>query len=259
MTNIVQGFVTSSLSSFPSIKDDLKAQWGFNDIKDASNNLSASLEAMEREKEAVIKAMKNVESETLFANNLLASAAEEKKVAVQLLRLTRDRLATAEDRIQSMSRGNAKEVAALKSELISLKEDEEEKKIDLLKSAEVVRADVAEDTPVDATKAAEHSIFGSLVADLGYKRVYRTSVSQLKNLPVWEKQRVFSQDRAKKIFKDKMTSARSRGIPGVITIYEMGDQRGILDGQHRVGGLSLLSEGTAPHKEQELSFYISTL
>lgn len=108
-----------------------------------------------------------------------------------------------------------------------------------------------------------HPIFGELVKDIGYKRIYAISCEKLINIPCWEKQRIFRPERAKIIAKD-ITTKLKQGfpltLPGVITIYEKGTELeeseeaddtspdiflndiGLLDGQHRVGALNLLSE-----------------
>lgn len=89
----------------------------------------------------------------------------------------------------------------------------------------------------------DHPILGKLIVDLGYKRIYRASTSSLANIPVWEKQRVYRHDRAKLMVSDKMKSL-DLGLPGVITIHEDAEtgKLAILDGQHRIGMLSLLTK-----------------
>lgn len=88
-----------------------------------------------------------------------------------------------------------------------------------------------------------HPIYGKLLCDFGFKKLYATSPKALCDksvMPVWEKQRIFREDRSKAIAAAKRKDNRF-GLPGVITIFESkNDKRGILDGQHRVGGLELL-------------------
>ena len=112
--------------------------------------------------------------------------------------------------------------------------------------------------------AAEDPILGELLADLGEKRMYLTDVPKLMRLPVWEKQRVYRPERAKKIALDKLrkkTSTNPITFPGAIALYEkawepplaedlascdadtLAEARkrfGIVDGQHRVGALRVL-------------------
>ncbi|CAM9234116.1 unnamed protein product [Choristocarpus tenellus] len=119
-----------------------------------------------------------------------------------------------------------------------------------------------------------HPILGQLVADLKYKRVYRTSIEALVKAPVWEKQRILRPERAQAIANAKLKQGSGpdkNGIPGVITLYsrppsiptakagaaptsasstasgtddEADDigELGIVDGQHRVGALMLMAE-----------------
>lgn len=49
-----------------------------------------------------------------------------------------------------------------------------------------------------------HPILGELVADLEYKRVYRTSIASLIKVPVWEKQRILRPERALAIAEAKL-------------------------------------------------------
>lgn len=87
-----------------------------------------------------------------------------------------------------------------------------------------------------------HPILGPLIAQLPYKRVHLTSASKLASLPVYEKQRAYRHERAKEMAKDKEKTLWM-GIPGVISLMEEDCGRlSILDGQHRVGMMALLSE-----------------
>lgn len=99
-----------------------------------------------------------------------------------------------------------------------------------------------------------HPHFGELVADLGYKKVYLTSVRALAHTPVWEKQRILRPERAARIAQAKIQKSNTRkpldsasamiGLSGVITMYvdEKTGKCGIVDGQHRAGALILLSQ-----------------
>lgn len=86
-----------------------------------------------------------------------------------------------------------------------------------------------------------HPVYGELVQDLGYKRVFCVSPDRLidtEAFPIWEKQRVFREARASNIAK--AMSSSSFGFPGVITVFETAESRAIIDGQHRVGALRML-------------------
>mmetsp|Transcript_23494 Transcript_23494/g.34860 ORF Transcript_23494/g.34860 Transcript_23494/m.34860 type:complete len:510 (-) Transcript_23494:591-2120(-) len=87
-----------------------------------------------------------------------------------------------------------------------------------------------------------HPILGPQIAHLPYKRIHLTAASKLASLPVYEKQRAYRHDRAKEMAKDKKKTLWM-GIPGVISLMEEECGRlSILDGQHRVGMMALLSE-----------------
>eukprot|EP00547_Thalassionema_nitzschioides_P007658 CAMPEP_0194219812 /NCGR_PEP_ID=MMETSP0156-20130528/26927_1 /TAXON_ID=33649 /ORGANISM="Thalassionema nitzschioides, Strain L26-B" /LENGTH=370 /DNA_ID=CAMNT_0038949615 /DNA_START=87 /DNA_END=1199 /DNA_ORIENTATION=+ len=87
-----------------------------------------------------------------------------------------------------------------------------------------------------------HTLLGPVVANLGYKKIYQVSAQILMTIPVWQKQRLYRHDRAKVILKDKLKTTHL-GLPGIIVLHEDADGKlSILDGQHRVGALSLLLE-----------------
>lgn len=89
-----------------------------------------------------------------------------------------------------------------------------------------------------------HPVFGELVADLGYKKIYLTSVRSLSHALVWEKQRILRPDRAAKIAASKVSQGHSNSLSGVITMFidAKTNKHGIIDGQHRVGALMLLCQ-----------------
>ena len=106
------------------------------------------------------------------------------------------------------------------------------------------------------TATAEHPILGSLIVDMGYKRVYKSELTKLLQVPIWKKQRILRPERAKKIAAYKL-KGRSEGdllgLPGVITLYHDAStgQLGILDGQHRLGALVILSDNQAWPKDEQ--------
>eukprot|EP00037_Helgoeca_nana_P037613 m.16801 g.16801 ORF g.16801 m.16801 type:complete len:369 (-) comp9106_c0_seq1:49-1155(-) len=101
---------------------------------------------------------------------------------------------------------------------------------------------------VQSVEAVAHPTFGELVRDFGYKQVYAVPLEKLidsNTFPVWEKQRAYSEARAKKIAK-AMTKSNSP-FPGVIAVFELDGHHAIIDGQHRVGALrELLAAGVWP-------------
>lgn len=89
---------------------------------------------------------------------------------------------------------------------------------------------------------SHHPVLGPVLIDLGYKRMHVVSAKTLSAIPIWEKQRAYRHERAKTMATDKMKSL-DIGLPGVIALHEA--QNGtltILDGQHRVGMMTILNE-----------------
>jgi hypothetical protein len=132
--------------------------------------------------------------------------------------------------------------------------------LELEKQRQHAEAQGGEESAVVTTSSAvealgDHPILGPTICDLGHKRVYITSIERLSSLPVWEKQRFFRHERAKKMARDKAKTLHI-GLPGVIGIYEVRNYQSmlvddlishpvslqrndgslaIIDGQHRVG------------------------
>ena len=96
----------------------------------------------------------------------------------------------------------------------------------------------------DDKEEEHHPILGPTLYDLGYKRIHIVSAKTLSAIPIWEKQRSYRHERAKVMANDKMKSL-DIGLPGVISIHENSEgELGILDGQHRVGMMTILSNKT---------------
>ena len=71
-----------------------------------------------------------------------------------------------------------------------------------------------------------HPILGKSLGRYGNRSLYMMNVQMLKNIPVWEKQRVYRKERAKKIADSYLSKNREADepitIPGTIAIYEKG-------------------------------------
>jgi hypothetical protein len=90
-----------------------------------------------------------------------------------------------------------------------------------------------------------HPVFGELVKDLVYKKIYCTSIQKLATIPIWEKQRIYRAERAQLLANDikaKLKDGKALTLPGSLCVYEMGEEIGLLDGQHRLGALKMLME-----------------
>ena len=88
-----------------------------------------------------------------------------------------------------------------------------------------------------------HPIFGKLVTDLGFKKVYLTNVKSLIHAPVWEKQRILRPERCSRIAAAKIQKGNF-ALPGVISMYcdKASGKYGIVDGQHRAGALLIMAQ-----------------
>lgn len=105
----------------------------------------------------------------------------------------------------------------------------------------------------------EHPIFGALLYDHGYKKVYRASPTTVwAATPLWEKQRAFRRERAAVIAKAKR-GLGVRGWPGTISVAELADGADaqsdgaigtcvVVDGQHRLGAAHILAADGALHE-----------
>ena len=108
-------------------------------------------------------------------------------------------------------------------------------------------------TSAERDETMHHPVLGPTIVDLGYKRIHLASVQTLSAIPIWEKQRVYRHDRAKTMASDKLKSLEL-GLPGVIALHESVDGfLSILDGQHRVGMMTILQE-KAPDGQAKLNF-----
>ena len=116
-----------------------------------------------------------------------------------------------------------------------------EKDLDAEKIAEREKtSESISSSSIDCMVPDEHPILGPTIVDLGYKRIHVTSAHNLSAIPIWEKQRVYRHERAKSMANDKLKSL-DLGLPGVISLHESPDGKlSILDGQHRVGMLTIL-------------------
>mmetsp|Transcript_9399 Transcript_9399/g.13000 ORF Transcript_9399/g.13000 Transcript_9399/m.13000 type:complete len:335 (-) Transcript_9399:181-1185(-) len=111
----------------------------------------------------------------------------------------------------------------------------------------------------EAAKKAEAStydpILGKMIADLGDKKLYLASVETLQEIPMWEKQRAFRDERAKAIASDKKNSVVKNTFPGILTAYRFKQTQkiGLLDGQHRLGAFKHMTKnGLCDPKEKNV-------
>jgi hypothetical protein len=87
-----------------------------------------------------------------------------------------------------------------------------------------------------------HPVLGPVIADLGYKRIHFVSSGRLGTIPVWNRNRIYRNNRAKSMATEKIKSMEL-GFPGAICLHEAPTGKlSIVDGQHRVGMMSALKE-----------------
>ncbi|CAM9671738.1 unnamed protein product, partial [Hapterophycus canaliculatus] len=97
-----------------------------------------------------------------------------------------------------------------------------------------------------------HPVLGHFVADLGYKRVYVTSIESLVKASVWEKARTLHPVHSAEIYKAKKLEAQrlevrrikdgKKPTENLLTKKNQQYVLGIVDGQHRLGALLMLAE-----------------
>jgi len=87
-----------------------------------------------------------------------------------------------------------------------------------------------------------HPVLGPVIADLGYKRIHFVSSGRLGTIPVWNRNRIYRNNRARSMATEKIKSMEL-GFPGAICLHEAPTgQLSIVDGQHRVGMMAALKE-----------------
>lgn len=107
---------------------------------------------------------------------------------------------------------------------------------------EQAREVIKEQEHPEVSAFPSHPVLGKVISDFGYKRLHVVPAAVLANVPVWEKQRIYRHDRAKIMATDKMKTLHL-GLPGIIGLFEdRNGQLSVLDGQHRIGMMKILSE-----------------
>ena len=89
----------------------------------------------------------------------------------------------------------------------------------------------------------DHAIFGKLVADVGYKKVYLSSVENLAKAQIWNKQRILRPERSLNIAQIKSNITSQPCFPGSIALFEdeATGECGVIDGQHRIAALIIMA------------------
>ena len=111
----------------------------------------------------------------------------------------------------------------------------------------VARETVESQNSILSDNDKNHHIFGSLVAEVGQKRVYLSSVEKLVSCDIWQKQRILRMERARLIADTKIAAAdiskAGPCFPGSISLVEDENSGNvaIIDGQHRLAAMVMMS------------------
>lgn len=247
--------------------------------------LTKAAEAAEQ-RQAQLQAELQAQSQQLASSN--AELSELRSVKASLPRI-KEEVSAAREELLQVKTSKQEQISELQSALRASKEELEElfgklkfaeqeglamrqkrasnlsdDKRELIVQQQAVAASsallVAEASAALCGDFGTHPVYGTLLADLGYKRLYRGSPATLwAGTLLWERQRAFRQARASLIATAKARSP-VEGWPGSITIVESteaatggsGDAGGnsgssgstigvLIDGQHRLGAAHVLS------------------
>lgn len=224
-------------------KDDVDEDYKTNSVGEAV----AAAVAVESQKE---KARWEREKEEIMAK--AQKAAEERvgsELAIQQQRLEREKQKVEteakeqlEKLLQEKNEQEEKARQEKKEQEDWFKKELEEQERELKRELELQEKSMAwKKKDADQSKS-DHPILGSIVADLGYKRIHLVSAAALATIPIWKKQRVYRHDRAKTMAADKIKT-KHLGLPGVICLHEEDNGKlSIVDGQHRVGMMKILQD-----------------
>jgi hypothetical protein len=223
-----------------------------------SLEVSAALDTARRERDAAVSRANAVDAEALTLRLRLAQTdagaveavraelraaqleAAETRVALNALKFARTETRVAEGDavrgVESITRRESElklAVQRLEREL----ERANERVVAAESASATFAASVVRD--VKASKTATHPVFGALLRDFGYKRVYAMPAGRLADktkVKVYEQQRAFREDRAVTIANRK--AADKFAVPGVISLAEgTARTKNGTNEQNRVGGV----------------------
>ena len=235
-------------------KKDLAVTW-IPDYSRSKERLSAVNEELESS-----RAAHEVELERLQQE--LDGARSERSVFEDSLEKERERWSSEEARLRAEMGTLSKKLA---SEADSRRKYDslviEQKKLDgelemlrgQLRSADEAAAAAAEAAPAAATEL-EHPVLGRQIASFpGGRKIFMTPIERLAEVPVWEKQRAFREDRSTAMAASLIKQAKKqqlpapRGFAGSIVVCDGSEsfdgelsKLSIIDGQHRVGAMTIL-------------------
>jgi len=208
-------------------------------------------------------------SEAIANQKLIATDEERNKALEQATLLKQAREEGREDgrseALSSRSEALSSALSSARSEA-SLELSSAEEKYNQKLAAAVAEAEDAIKRRFEhlaAQRAGEaHPTLGVPLVDLGHKQVYLVNGQSLANMPVWEKQRIYRHDRAEIIAADIMKKNPKKphyGLPGVITLLQEDDGLKVLDGQHRVGAIAVISAAMKKDPDADFGFDINKI
>ena len=164
---------------------------------------------------------------------------EELKKVEANLRMQVKEIESEKDRYQKLVDG----LKAMKEKAQKLQQEEQEARNededDVAEIEEVADGEISGD---QSEEEPLHPVLGPVLVDLGYKRIHLVSSGKLGTIPVWNRNRIYRNNRAKSMAMDKFKSMEL-GFPGVIGLHESSSGKlSIIDGQHRVGMMVTLKE-----------------
>jgi len=183
----------------------------------------------------------------------------ESDLAVQRQRMEQEKRQLQEEAqaaLQQLEREREEVLKEKEEEQMKLKKELEEKEKALqaklqLDASLPINNVTSVDEMANTTGDNVHPILGPPLVDLGYKRVHTVRADLLASIPVWKKQRIYRHNRAKAMAADKLKTLHL-GLPGVICLHEEENGKlSILDGQHRVGMMSILQEKQREQQQQK--------
>jgi len=205
------------------------------------------LEALIEKRQEQQAALDSIEEE------LRASVANEEEQRAQLNTALEKRQVQQEElnTVEASLRDQVKEIESEKAryqQLVDGLNVMKKKARELQQDGEEISRDSSNDGDAESVDDDEikiepdHPVLGPVIVDLGYKRMHLVSAGKLGTIPVWNRNRIYRNNRAKSMAAEKIKSMEL-GFPGVIGLHEASSGKlSIVDGQHRVGMMAALKE-----------------
>eukprot|EP00968_Pinguiococcus_pyrenoidosus_P005538 scaffold359_cov351-Pinguiococcus_pyrenoidosus.AAC.10 len=230
-------------------------------LEEKRRALDARLEALKTDHVAEMDKLKSklgdeqVEKE--FLQKKLEISAQEFSEAEAEMKKEMERLSTlqhSETRKVSELLQSQRQTEAIERERNKLREEMRKVQEELERVRQAPgEADAAASEVVEAAKE-RHPLFGELLSEMPDKKIYLTPIENLGRIQVWEQQRAFKKKRATRMAADLAKARKEDEYPrpfaGSLVLCDSSpdfagsdpDKICIIDGQHRVGALTILLE-----------------